>query len=502
MKKILLVVAGMFATFQMNAQVMPMQQTVKAPLNPTQVQNQYVRMPEKSVVNNNMLNTVNVHKATTGDYETVGWASAYSFALNYAGQENLAWKGGAFDLMPDSLAIFATHYTDVDSMLGSHPFFHKGGFVFDPYSRAFDTDWEQMWFGRYSDLKDSAFYYPYAIDSMQIRVTYTMGEDKDPNITTGEIKPDTLRVYIQQHPVYQINSPGNKDEYYRWTYTEAYGRASFLTPVANYVKSASTDKGSVTIPKGRNQLVINHILTEEDSTLSELGKIGWRGILLDLNRYEVEAGAVVSVMVEFIPGYDYDFEDTLEITSWNRESSEMIAKRTIKSTLAIPYCNYKDEGGNDMFEWGLDMGGGVNGKLCEPKAVRYDLVEYWSDGTINDQNKHQYRNSYFATLPLHIFKLAVDEGNPLIRIDSTSINEVEMFEVSVFPNPAVDQINVVLSNEEPAVATLFNLVGQAVVSVELKNENNTIDVSNFAPGIYMLKVNQGNKVKTTKVTIR
>ena len=75
-------------------------------------------------------------------------------------------------------------------------------------------------------------------------------------------------------------------------------------------------------------------------------------------------------------------------------------------------------------------------------------------------------------------------------------------QVSVYPNPAQDKINVNLSNDEQAIATLYNIVGQQVNTYNLEGANNVLDLSGVASGIYMLKIQQGDKTNTVKVTVK
>jgi hypothetical protein len=80
--------------------------------------------------------------------------------------------------------------------------------------------------------------------------------------------------------------------------------------------------------------------------------------------------------------------------------------------------------------------------------------------------------------------------------------------VAVFPNPANDQLNVrLLFAECNAVGNieLFDLTGK-VVAVPNTNQFSitnqyTFDVADLNKGVYILKVTNGMKVSTSKVTI-
>lgn len=84
----------------------------------------------------------------------------------------------------------------------------------------------------------------------------------------------------------------------------------------------------------------------------------------------------------------------------------------------------------------------------------------------------------------------------LVGSGTLSTNEVVASQVSLFPNPVVDVVNITLpSSVELESATLHNLLGKQT-QVNL-GENNSIDMSQMAAGVYILKLetNQGSLTK-------
>ena len=69
--------------------------------------------------------------------------------------------------------------------------------------------------------------------------------------------------------------------------------------------------------------------------------------------------------------------------------------------------------------------------------------------------------------------------------DGVGISEIEHnTQISVYPNPAVNQISVTLNKN--AEMTVYNIMGQAVMTVEGHAGANTIDISNLNSGIYFI----------------
>ena len=56
--------------------------------------------------------------------------------------------------------------------------------------------------------------------------------------------------------------------------------------------------------------------------------------------------------------------------------------------------------------------------------------------------------------------------------------------MSIYPNPAVDQLNVTLSQNDGIV--IYNIMGQAVMNIEGHAGANSINISELGAGIYFI----------------
>ncbi len=81
---------------------------------------------------------------------------------------------------------------------------------------------------------------------------------------------------------------------------------------------------------------------------------------------------------------------------------------------------------------------------------------------------------------------------------------METVGVAVYPNPAVGQFNVALTETFGTdVSIVMTSMTGAVVKV-VKSTNNgliQVDASELSEGVYMVKVLSGNKMATQKITI-
>ena len=70
-------------------------------------------------------------------------------------------------------------------------------------------------------------------------------------------------------------------------------------------------------------------------------------------------------------------------------------------------------------------------------------------------------------------------------------------QVRVYPNPVTDKLNIEL--QEKAELVILNAVGAVVYKTAADAGANTIDLTSYAPGLYMLRLSNSKGIKTTRI---
>jgi hypothetical protein len=117
----------------------------------------------------------------------------------------------------------------------------------------------------------------------------------------------------------------------------------------------------------------------------------------------------------------------------------------------------------------------------------------------------QMHKRYLAIAP-NGYMFASPTGDGIFRTDlpvtnsSVGITE-ELFSatISVYPNPTADKITINGSAQGTYLFTLYDEKGAMVFSRELSAEKAEIDLSAFAPGNYLLEINDGTKSAFKKI---
>jgi hypothetical protein len=344
------------------------------------------------------------------------------------------------------------------------------------------------------------------LDALKIYADYRIA-NYDP------VNPDTLRIFLAYHNVYNTQ-PYGVDPYKQEEYFQLYWPdlgPSFLSPTITYDCNENDipQKGSVVRPRANSLRTIDYILGTKDSfnldptnqygySVINVGQIN-EGEAIDLadygGYYEVPVGSVMSVMMKFIPGYDYNLDDTIKKIYYNASTEKrtdlVLEKNTFE--MAILY--------DTNFINFCDMGGGFNTRLYEDKSIRYNKYTYFTkdkNGNLPSWNTYGY-SAYGPTW----------EGIPYIGMGFSVEDEFhELYGVTeanavvskIYPNPANDLLKIELINSGEAELTVMNTVGQVVKTVTLNEMNNAVDISALSSGLYMLKVSQNGSVYTTKIT--
>ncbi|MCL2131784.1 MAG: T9SS type A sorting domain-containing protein [Lentimicrobiaceae bacterium] len=405
MKKLLFLVVSMVLVWGVNAQTARTMKSVPG-------EGQAIPAPQEKAVsaavqevaeapsyfNQTMLGNVPAFKKSqkSGNYVYWGQLESTRYAASMRGAGNIWWGAdntSTFNLFPDSLAVsFLQRIGDED---GNRSMLPAIGFTLDPYSRAYDANFR---LGLFED-EETGEICPYRIDTIGIGADYRIA-----NYNAGS--PDTLRIFVTVHNAYNApdlqTDPLRNEEYYNLRFTSGdYEGVQFVVPMANYEDPYDIpEKGSPVTPGGL-VATIDYILSPDDSAAANLGYIYYRPITIPVESYNIEvpAGSVACMVMKFIPGYEYDKDDTIRYEVYNTNTQQWISDDLRQNTFAA--CVLADS----KFENFLDWGGGRNSRLAESKDVRYRMENIYDH---LDPDKYAYAYNYYA-IPLVWYSVSVDD---------------------------------------------------------------------------------------------
>jgi PKD repeat protein len=84
-----------------------------------------------------------------------------------------------------------------------------------------------------------------------------------------------------------------------------------------------------------------------------------------------------------------------------------------------------------------------------------------------------------------------------VTIGSVGINEVELSDIAVYPNPATNSLQVKSISGANGLVKIFDALGRLMIEQTI-NQNDLVDVSEWSNGVYTVEFTSDNKVSRTR----
>lgn len=150
---------------------------------------------------------------------------------------------------------------------------------------------------------------------------------------------------------------------------------------------------------------------------------------------------------------------------------------------------YTDSIINDSINWHT-----VHGSFIADSTYQYLILGNFFDEAHTDTIRFN-SNSYYSYYLIDDVCVSIDSTVCPIISNVTS-NELEL--TDLYPNPVGKSLTIVFNSLENAEILIYNMLGQVLKKIEMKNERKkTIEVAEFKNGYYYLKINYKNKLITT-----
>lgn len=134
-----------------------------------------------------------------------------------------------------------------------------------------------------------------------------------------------------------------------------------------------------------------------------------------------------------------------------------------------------------------------------------DSIYHLSSNTFTVPTNGNYYIAWHAFLP----STSTIQGSSSLRVDlvnlsgATGISEAtNVGGVKLFPNPAESVLAIQVKKYDNAMVRIFDVTGNEIYNAALNEMNTTVDVSNYASGLYLVKVEGQNFSYSEKLTVK
>jgi len=84
-------------------------------------------------------------------------------------------------------------------------------------------------------------------------------------------------------------------------------------------------------------------------------------------------------------------------------------------------------------------------------------------------------------------------------LGAEEFDQPESSEINIFPNPATDKIAITCLHKQNLSLSVYNVFGALVLTKELVDTKDEIDISNFSKGIYIIKIASADRAVLKKI---
>lgn len=151
-------------------------------------------------------------------------------------------------------------------------------------------------------------------------------------------------------------------------------------------------------------------------------------------------------------------------------------------------------------------------KFAEPTIQAFDeLNETWIEGigSIHGPLFPNFPVKFSQEIPDSILLTCTFSNNQQVWQHPTypscyvnivlSVDNFEYSDFKIYPNPFSSQINIENNKNEKYTLTIINSLGQVIRQEQLESNTETIDLPELKAGIYLLRINDRELIKTMKI---
>jgi hypothetical protein len=115
-------------------------------------------------------------------------------------------------------------------------------------------------------------------------------------------------------------------------------------------------------------------------------------------------------------------------------------------------------------------------------------------------------DSFYVAMQLGNYAVMITDENGCSRLSNgilSGTTEIQKNQISIYPNPAKDELNIVSRTNSKLNIEIFDVAGASIYKESFVNQAVLkIPLMNFANGVYFLKVNDGELTNIEKVLIQ
>jgi hypothetical protein len=135
-----------------------------------------------------------------------------------------------------------------------------------------------------------------------------------------------------------------------------------------------------------------------------------------------------------------------------------------------------------------------------PAGMNYQWINCGSGTDIPAATTAQFTATVNGAYAVIVTSLqGCEDVSDCITIDAVGLDQMNISEMNVFPNPTNGEVNVSLPENATVTVQIFDAQGKLVAEQANVSNNDKLNISNVTPGVYMVRLSAENAVQTFRV---
>jgi hypothetical protein len=137
---------------------------------------------------------------------------------------------------------------------------------------------------------------------------------------------------------------------------------------------------------------------------------------------------------------------------------------------------------------------------ASPSGMNYQWINCASGTDIPTATAAQFTATANGSYAVIVTSLqGCEDVSDCITISSVGLDQMDITEMNVFPNPTNGEVNVSIPESVSVNVSIFDAQGKLVAEQMNVTNNGKLNISNVTPGVYMVRLTAENATQTFRV---
>lgn len=230
--------------------------------------------------------------------------------------------------------------------------------------------------------------------------------------------------------------------------------------------------------------------------------MGYATVLYQTSTLPSTGSFSVSAAIPSTPGLIVQYGFTVLGINANPANEAALGSISISPSFALAIQSTplvgKVAGNTVVLNWQSANEGQTQKYVVEKSTNQNDFVAVQGVETLGSDQKYSFVDASFNAGKHVYYRIKEVLKNGAVNYSNVITLELPNVDLQVLPNPATSSITIYSNNTKAETVYIYNAFGRVEGKIEMDANSRTIDISQYASGIYFIKAQNANPVQFIK----